>query len=83
MDRDIRTASASDRMIKSSVQKVNLVVDIIRGENALAAMTQLDFCKRYVAQPIKKVLNSAISNSQNNMDLDIDRLYVSEVRVGK
>ncbi|WPX96777.1 50S ribosomal protein L22 [Candidatus Bandiella euplotis] len=74
---------AKDRMVKSSVQKLNIIADLIRRERVDAAMLQLEFCKRIASKTIKKVLKSAVANSQNNFGLDIDKLYVKEVRIGK
>ena len=61
MSVEMKKNSASDPMIKSSMQKVNLVADLIRGRNAMAALLQLDYCKKSVAVPIRKVLNSALA----------------------
>ena len=75
--------TAKDKFIKSSVQKLNLVADLIRNEDVNDAMMQLRFCKRSVAHSLVTLLKSAIANSQNNFGLDIDKLYIKEVRVGK
>ena len=69
--------------LRSSPSKVSLVADLIRGADAADAMQQLTFSKRAVARPMKKLLQSAIANAENNHNLDIDRLFVKEVRVGK
>jgi large subunit ribosomal protein L22 len=74
---------ASNKLIKSSVQKVGYVADLIRNENVANALLQLQFSKKGVSGDIGKVLKSAIANSQNNYGLDIDKLFVKEVRVGK
>lgn len=74
---------AKDRLVKSSVQKLNIIADLIRKENVNEAMLQLEFCKRIASKTFKKILQSAIANSQNNFGLDIDKLYVKEVRIGK
>lgn len=76
-------ASAKAKHIRVSPYKLNLVADLIRGMNAAEAIVQLNFCKRRVANDVKAVLQSAIANAENNHDLDIDRLKVSTVRVGK
>lgn len=74
---------ATDKLVKSSVQKLNIVANIIRKENVSVAMLQLEFCKRSIAQQLRKILKSAIANSQNNFGMDIDKLYVKEVLIGK
>jgi len=83
MNLETRKTSASDSMVKSSVQKINLVADLIRGRRASAALLELDYCKKQVAKQMKKVLNSVMANSQNNYGFDIDSLVISEIRVGK
>ena len=74
---------AKSAPIKTSVQKLNLVCKMISGMRVEDALLQLRFCKRGVARPVKSVLESAISNAENNKGLDIDRLYISEILVGK
>ena len=76
-------ASARLKHIKVSPQKLNLVAGLIRGMKASEALVQLEFCRRRVSNDVKKLLESAIANAENNHDLDIDQLRVSEVRVGK
>lgn len=80
---DIKQARATDILVKSSVQKINLVANLIRKEDVNKAMLQLKFCKRRVSLDISNILKSAIANSQNNFSMDIDKLYVKEVLVGK
>lgn len=69
--------------IKGSVQKLNLVVDIIRNMAVVDALHQLQFCKRKLAKDVKVVLSSAIANAENNYAMDIDSLYISSVYTGK
>ena len=76
-------AMAKLRMLRTSPQKLNLVAQLIRGKDANAAMTALKFSRRRVAEDVSKVLWSAISNAENNHQLDVDRLYVSEATVGR
>lgn len=71
------------RSLRASPRKVELIAGLIRGSNANDALTQLTFSKKAVARPIKKLLQSAIANAENNHNLDIDRLFVKEVRVGR
>ena len=76
-------AMASLKSIKTSPQKVNLVLQTIRGINAEKAINILEFSRRRIANDVKKVLKSAISNAENNHQLDIDKLFVMEATVGK
>ena len=76
-------ARAFLRMVKGSVQKVNLVVSSIRGLKVDKAMEQLAFSKKRVAIDVKKLLLSAISNAENNYGLNVDKLYVKEAYTGK
>ena len=76
-------AMAKASAIRTSARKLNLVATSIRGMSASAAMTSLRFEKRRVAQDVKKVLQSAIANAENNHSLDVDRLYVAEAFVGR
>ena len=76
-------AMALDRSIRSSAQKLNLVAESIRGMDASKALIQLEFSKKRIATDVKKVLQSAIANAENNHDLDIDRLLVDQAYVGK
>ena len=66
-----------------SPRKLNLVAQTIRGKNASAALAELTFSRRRIAQDVKKVLQSAIANAENNHQLDVDRLYVKEAHVGR
>ena len=76
-------AKAHNSSIRTSPRKLNLVAASIRGLNAEAAVAQLTFSKRRIAKDVKKVLQSAIANAENNHQLDVDRLYVAEASVGK
>ena len=76
-------AKAVARMLRVSPQKLNLVAQMIRGENAQPALSRLAFSKRRIAGDVRKVLQSAIANAENNHQLDVDRLYVAEAHVGK
>jgi large subunit ribosomal protein L22 len=71
------------RNLRTSAQKLNLVAQSIRGKSAEAALAELTFSKRRIANDVKKALQSAIANAENNHQLDVDRLYVSEASVGK
>jgi len=74
---------AKNKMIKSSVTKLNLVAAMIRGLKASKAISALTFCNKKVAYDVKKVVMSGIANAENNHNLDIDSLYVKEAYVGK
>ena len=76
-------ARAFAKYIRTSPQKLNLVAQMIRGKRAETAVTELEFSNRRVSNDVKKVLESAIANAENNHNLDIDRLVVSEAYVGK
>jgi large subunit ribosomal protein L22 len=76
-------AMAFSKHIRISAQKLNLVAGLIRGLDCEKAISELTFSKRRIAQDVKKVLESAIANAENNHDLDADRLYVAEAYVGR
>ena len=76
-------AKAFAASIRTSPRKLNLVAASIRGLKADTAVNQLTFSRRRVAQDVKKVLQSAIANAENNHQLDVDRLYVAEAFVGR
>ncbi|MCV6599534.1 MAG: 50S ribosomal protein L22 [Alphaproteobacteria bacterium] len=76
-------ARAFAKHIRTSPRKMNLVAALIRGKNVAEALRALDFCKRRVANEVKAVLNSAIANAENNHNLNVDKLIVSEAFVGK
>ena len=74
---------AKDRMVLASPRKVNLVAKMIRGMSVARALDALKFCKRAVAQDVRKTLLSAVANSETNHSLNIDLLVVREAYVGK
>ncbi len=76
-------AIAVARNLRVSPQKLNLLAQSIRGKSAEAALSELTFSKRRIAGDVKKTLQSAIANAENNHQLDVDRLYVAEATVGK
>jgi len=76
-------AVAKAKALRTSSQKLNLVAGLIRGLDVGSAMARLDFCRRRIAGEVRKVLESAIANAENNHQLDVDRLYVSEATVGR
>src|SRR5579863_4414116 len=80
---DDTEASAFLRALRTSPRKLNLVAQTIRGKDAAAAVAELTFSRRRIAQDVKKVLQAAIANAENNHQLDVDRLYVKEATVGR
>ena len=76
-------AQAVARVLRTSERKLNLVCQTIRGRSAEDALAELTFSKRRIAQDVKKTLQSAIANAENNHQLDVDRLYVAEATVGR
>src|SRR4051812_29629539 len=80
---DDTEASAFQRAIRISPRKLNLVAQMIRGKNAAQAVAELTFSRRRIALDVKKVLQAAIANAENNHQLDVDRLYVKEAHVGR
>ena len=76
-------ATAKVRMLKTSPQKLNLVSRMIRNKPVSIALAQLKFSKKRIAKDVRKCLESAIANAENNHDLDIEELVVSEAYVGK
>ena len=76
-------AKASAKNLKTSVQKLNLVARMIRKMNVSDALVQLTFCSKRVAVDVRKCLQSAIANAENNMGLDVDNLVVNSAIVGK
>jgi large subunit ribosomal protein L22 len=76
-------ATATIKNLRVSPQKLNLVAGLIRGKHVSEAVTQLEFSNKRIAQDVKKLLNSAIANAENNQGLDIDSLFVKEAWVNK
>jgi len=76
-------AMAKAATIRTSPRKLGVVAGLIRGKNADTALAELSFSHRRVAREVKKVLQSAIANAENNHQLDVDKLFVAEVSVGK
>src|SRR5207253_11510397 len=76
-------AKAVARMLRVSPQKLNLVAQLIRGKKVASALADLQFSRKRIAVDVKKCLESAIANAENNHDLDVDDLVVAEAFVGK
>jgi large subunit ribosomal protein L22 len=75
-------AQARTSMIGVSAQKLNLVATLIRGKKVSRALADLTFSRKQVARDVKKTLESAIANAENNHQLDVDSLVVAEAHVG-
>ena len=76
-------AKAVSRMLRVSPQKLNLLAGLIRGKKVASALADLEFSRKRIAKDVRKCLESAIANAENNHDLDVDDLIVSEAHVGK
>ena len=76
-------ALARTRRLHISPQKLNLVAQLIRGKKVSAALADLTFSRRRIAKDVKKTLESAVANAENNHQLDVDALVVAEAHVGK
>jgi large subunit ribosomal protein L22 len=84
-DRDLpeTDAKAVARMLRVSPQKLNLLAQLIRGKKVAVALADLQFSQKRISTEVKKCLESAIANAENNHDLDVDELIVAEAFVGK
>ena len=84
-DRDLseNEAKAVARMLRISPQKLNLLAQLIRGKKVSTALAELEFSRKRIARDVRKCLESAIANAENNHDLDVDDLVVVEAHVGK
>ena len=79
----VNEAMAKTRMLRTSPQKLNLVAQLIRGKKVDKALADLTFSKKRIAADVKKCLQSAIANAENNHNLDVDSLIVAEAWCGK
>jgi large subunit ribosomal protein L22 len=80
---DETEAQACLRGLRTSARKLNLVAETIRGKVASFALAELTFSHRRIARDVKRVLQAAIANAENNHQLDVDRLYIKEATVGR
>jgi len=76
-------AKAVAKMLRVSPQKLNLLAQLIRGKKVAAALADLEFSRKRIAKEVRKCLESAIANAENNHDLDVDDLVVAQAHVGK
>ena len=83
MQKNNNTVTAINRNVRSSPRKINILLKNIRGKKADIALRDLSFTRQRVAHEIKKTVQSAIANAENNNQYDIDNLYIDEAYVGK
>ena len=83
MKKNNNTVKAINRNVRSGVRKINILLKNIRGQKVDVAIKNLSFARQRIAFEIKKTLQSAIANAENNNQFDIDNLYVKEAYVGK
>ena len=83
MQKNKNTVKAINRNVRSSPRKINLLLKNIRGKKADITVRNLTFARQRIALEIKKTVQSAIANAENNYQFDIDNLYVTEAYVGK
>ena len=83
MQKNKNTVKAVNRNVRSSPRKINLLLKNIRGKKVDTAVRDLSFAKQRIAFEIKKTVQSAIANAENNNQFDIDNLYIAEAYVGK
>jgi large subunit ribosomal protein L22 len=76
-------AKAVAKMLRVSPQKLNLLAQLIRGKKVAAALADLEFSRKRIAREVRKCLESAIANAENNHQLDVDDLVVAQAHVGK
>ena len=83
MQKNDSKVKAVNRNVRSSARKINLLLKNIRGKKADTVIRDLSFARQRIASDIKKTVQSAIANAENNFQFDIDNLFVKEAYVGK
>ena len=83
MQKNDNTVKAINRNVRSGTRKINILLKNIRGEKVDVAIRNLSFARQRIASEIKKTVQSAVANAENNNQFDIDNLYVKEAYVGK
>ena len=83
MEKNSISVTAVNKNVRSSTRKVALVLDFIRGKKADVAIRDLEFTRKRIAHDVKKTVQSAVANAENNYQYDIDTLYIKEAYVGK
>jgi len=83
LEKNSISVTAVNKNVRSSTRKVALVLDFIRGKKVDVAIRDLEFTRKRIAHDVKKTVQSAVANAENNYQYDIDNLYVKEAYVGK
>ena len=83
MEKNSISVTAVNKNVRSSTRKIALILDFIRGKKADVAIRDLEFTRKRIAHDVRKTVQSAIANAENNYQYDIDSLYVKEAYVGK
>ena len=83
MEKNSNTVKAINRNVRSGTRKINILLKNIRGKKVDVAIKNLSFARQRIASEIKKTVQSAVANAENNNQFDIDNLYVKEAYVGK
>ena len=83
MEKNNISVTAVNKNVRSSTRKVALILDFIKGKKADVAIRDLEFTRKRIAHDVKKTVQSAIANAENNYQYDIDSLYIKEAYVGK
>ena len=83
MEKNSNTVKAINRNIRSGARKINILLKNIRGKKVDVAIKNLSFARQRIASEIKKTVQSAVANAENNNQFDIDNLYIKEAYVGK
>ena len=83
MEKNNISVKAVNKNVRSSTRKIALILDFIKGKKADVAIRDLEFTRKRIAHDVKKTVQSAIANAENNYQYDIDSLYIKEAYVGK
>ena len=83
MEKNSNTVKAINRNVRSGTRKINILLKNIRGKKVDVAIKNLSFARQRIASEIKKTVQSAVANAENNNQFDIDNLYIKEAYVGK
>jgi large subunit ribosomal protein L22 len=83
LEKNSISVTAVNKNVRSSTRKIALILDFIRGKKADVAIRDLEFTRKRIAHDVRKTVQSAIANAENNYQYDIDSLYVKEAYVGK
>ena len=79
----VKTVKAINKNVRTGARKANLLLNFIKGKKADIAIRDLEFTRKKVAQDIKKTVQSAVANAENNYQYDVDNLYIKEAYAGK